>query len=350
MVFSTYKGRAMDVLSEVLKIVRLNGGLFFTAECRSPWSVSTPTASQLGKLMNTKAECIILFHILVEGKCWMMPDNQKPFMIDGGSLAIFPHHPEHVMTSNRDLTPTPVTSILPVAGGKGVPNIRFGSQGDKTKLICGYLQCDQRFNPLIKALPEVLVISPVDVCLWDLVAENQQPPTPNMFPREAGDWLDSTLKYIEKEAYGSSSGSLAMTVRLAEILFLEVLKRYIHQLPMNSRGWLAGIRDREIGQALTLLHESPQHKWSIAELAKEVGVSRSGLTRRFTEMVGEPPIKYLTGWRIQLAKHLLLQPGQEIQQISLQVGYESDEAFSRTFKRYTGEPPATWRTKAVGWD
>lgn len=340
----------MDVLSEVLNILRLNGGLFFTTECRSPWSVSTPSAGQLAKLMNTRAECITLFHILVEGRCWMMPENQTPFLIDAGSLVIFPHSPKHVMCSDRELTPVPVTSLLPFSQEKGIPNLRIGSNGEKSKIICGYMQCDQNFNPFIGALPEVLVISPDTGCLWDQISEKEQFPTPNMMQCEAGDWLYSTIKYIENEASGINTGSMAMTVRLAEILFLEVLKRYIGQLPMKSRGWLAGIRDREIGLALKLLHARPQYKWSISELAREVGASRSGLTKRFTEMVGEPPIKYLTGWRIQLAKHLLLQPGQEIQQVSLQVGYESDEAFSRAFKRYTGEPPASWRAKTVDLD
>jgi len=338
----------MDILSEVLKIVRLNGGLFFTTECSSPWSVSTPSASQLGKLMDTKAECITLFHILVEGKCWMVPENQKPFLIDSGSLVIFPHSPEHVMCSDRSLTPISITSLLPFSEEGDVPKLKLGSNGEKAKLICGYLQCDQRFNPLIGALPEVLVISPEDGCLWNHAANKLNPPLPNMMQREAGDWLDSTLKYMENEASDGGSGSLAMTVRLAEILFLEVLKRYMHQLPMKSHGWLASIKDREIGLALRLLHARPHHKWSISELAKEVGASRSGLTKRFTDFVGEPPIKYLTGWRMQLAKHLLLQPGQSIQQVSFQVGYESDEAFSRAFKRYIGEPPASWRANAIG--
>ncbi|WP_114751621.1 AraC family transcriptional regulator [Pleomorphovibrio marinus] len=337
----------MDVLSEVLKVVRLTGGLFFTTECTSPWSVSTPSASQLGKLMNTRAECITLFHILVEGKCWMVPENQEPFRIDGGSLVIFPHSPEHVMCSDRNLTPVPVSSLLPFSEGVGVPKLQFGNHGEKARLICGYLQCDQRFNPLIGALPEVLVISPADSCLWESITDKQQPTLSNMMLREAGDWLDSTLKYMENEASGTGSGSMAMTVRLAEILFLEVLKRYIHQLPTESRGWLTAIKDREIGKALRLLHARPHHKWSVSELAKEVGASRSGLTKRFTDIVGEPPIKYLTGWRIQLAKQLLLQPGQAIQQVSLQVGYESEEAFSRAFKRHTGEPPASWRAKVV---
>ncbi|MCC5928871.1 MAG: AraC family transcriptional regulator [Cyclobacteriaceae bacterium] len=337
----------MDVLSDVLKIVRLTGGIFFTTECTSPWSVYSPSAVELGRLMGTKAECITLFHIIVEGNCWMIPENQKPFLIGAGSLVIFPHSPEHVMCSDREVTPIPVSSILPFSEEEDAPRLPFQKNGEKTRLICGYLQCDQRFNPLIGALPEVMVVSPPESFIWKHATDVEDIFLANLMQRKDGDWLDSTLKYIENEASGRDSGSMAMTVRLAEILFLEVLKRYIHQLPMESRGWLAGIKDREIGKALRFLHGRPQHKWSISELAREVGMSRSGLTKRFTDMVGEPPIKYLTGWRMQLARHYLLQPGYSIQQVALQVGYESEEAFSRAFKRHFGEPPASWRAKAV---
>jgi AraC-like DNA-binding protein len=283
----------------------------------------------------------------VEGRCWIVQENQEGFLVEKGSLVIFPHSPAHVMCSDRSVAPVSITSLLPFAKGGNVPKIEFGHSGEKARLICGFLQCDQRFNPLIGALPEVLVVAPENSCLWNEIADGQQFPMPDLLQRKKGDWLDNTLEFMEDEVSDSGSGSLAMTVRLAEILFLEVLKRYIHQLPAESSGWLAGIKDREIGRALRLLHSNPQHKWDIAELAREVGTSRSGLTKRFAELVGEPPIKYLTRWRLQLAKHLLLQPGNGNQQVANQVGYESEEAFSRAFKKYTGDPPASWKAKAL---
>lgn len=339
----------MDVLSDVLKVVRLNGGIFFTTECTAPWSVSSPEARELGRLMGTKAECITLFHIIVEGRCWVVQKNKKALLIDEGSLVIFPHSPSHVMCSDKSLSPVTISSLLPFAKRGNVPQLEFGNSGEKVNFICGFLQCDQRFNPLIGALPEILLVVPEESDLWGEVNKTKDTTRPIILKRKKGDWLDRTLKFMEAEISGSGSGSSAMTVRLAEILFLEVLKRYIHQLPAESSGWLAGIKDREIGRALRLLHANPQHKWDIAELAREVGASRSGLTKRFAELVGEPPIKYLTRWRIQLAKHLLLQPGYGNQQVANKVGYESEEAFSRAFKRYNGDPPASWKAKAMDY-
>ena len=169
---------------------------------------------------------------------------------------------------------------------------------------------------------------------------------PGVILADADGWLASTLRHTIEEADGTRPGSFAMLARLTELLYVEVLRRYMRQLSSGQTGWLAGVNDPEVGRALRLLHAQPQRQWTVEELAHEVGVSRSGLAQRFTELVGEAPMRYLTGWRIQLAKHLILQAGLPIAEVADRVGYESEAAFNRAFKRHVGEPPVAWRKKS----
>ncbi len=161
----------------------------------------------------------------------------------------------------------------------------------------------------------------------------------------ADGWLASTLRHTIEEADGTHPGSFTMLARLTELLYVEVLRRYMQHLPSGETSWLAGVKDPEVGRALRLLHAQPERQWTVEDLAREVGVSRSGLAQRFTELAGEAPMRYLTGWRIQLAKHLILQAYLPIAEVADRVGYESEAAFSRAFKRHVGEPPVAWRKK-----
>jgi AraC family transcriptional regulator, alkane utilization regulator len=333
----------MDVLSEVLRVVRLTGGIFFTTRFSAPWSVFSPPAGELGRLMHTRAECITLFHILLEGKCWFGLQGRQPFVVDKGTVVIFPHSPSHIMCSHTGLSSKPIVTLLPFAAEEGLPEIQHGGSGETTRFICGYLQCDQRFNPLIGALPDVLLISPRDSAVRKYAAEQDPALLPNILLTQAGDWMDTTLQYLIQETKDKRLGSATMMARLTELLFVETLRRYMQQLPAESDGWMAGIRHPEVGRCLHLLHAQPGKKWTMRELALAVGMSRSALAQRFTDLIGEPPIHYLTRWRMQLAKNLMLQPDLSISSIAAQIGYDSDEAFNRAFKRYIGEPPVSWR-------
>jgi AraC family transcriptional regulator, alkane utilization regulator len=333
----------MDVLSEVLRIIRLTGGFFFISRYSKPWSLSSPPADELARIMETRAECISLFHIVLEGRCWFSFEGRKPFVVDKGTLVIFPHSNAHIMYSNKGIYSRPITTLLSFTEGDRLPEINYGGKGKVSVLLCGYMQCDQKFNPLIGALPDVLLVSTRDSALCKHAAEKDVSLFRNIIQRNSGDWVDKTLQFIYKEAISKSPGSSTMMIRLTELLFVEVLRKYMEKLPTENGGWLAGIKDPEIGQALRLLHARPEYKWNVNELAQAVGVSRSALGQRFTELVGEPPISYLTGWRMQLAKTLLLQPNLSISSIAKQVGYDSDVSFSRAFKRFKGEPPVSWR-------
>jgi AraC family transcriptional regulator, alkane utilization regulator len=331
----------MDVLSDVLRVVRLTSAVFFTARLSSPWSIASPPSDHLVRILRLRAESIALFHVLVEGQCWISMDGHAPLKMEARDVIIFPQGDPHVMCSHIDATPQPISSLLPPQGLDEIPRLDHGGGGNATRFVCGYLHCDQRFNPLIGALPPMLCVRGRDGA-----ERGETPLRSDVAWIDADGWLASTLAHTIEEADGMRSGSSAMLARLTELLYVEVLRRYMQQLPSGHRGWLAGVKDPEVGRALRLLHANPKHQWTVEDLAREVGVSRSGLAQRFTQLTGEAPMRYLTGWRIQLAKHLILQADLSIAEVADRVGYESEAAFNRAFKRHVGTPPVAWRKKS----
>ncbi len=336
----------MDVLSEVLHVVRLTGAIFFVGNLSDPWSVLTPSHDELARGMQSKAECIIILHIVTEGRCWIQLENKASFVLEKGNMIIFPRCNTHVMRGKTQTNPVPVMKLLRFEDRKEPCQLDYGGGGERISLICGYLKCDQRFNPLIGALPEVLLLSPPNENLRRNTQNNPDMAS-KILSLIPGSWMDTTLNYLKQEMAHQNVGCATMVTRLTELLFVEVLRRYMHELPEKSNGWLAGIRDPEVGKALQLLHAHPEKKWDVQQLALAVGASRSALAQRFHDLIGEPPIRYLTGWRMQLAKHLLTQPHLSLSMVAEQVGYDSDITFSRAFKRYTGHPPASWRNQVL---
>lgn len=338
----------MDVFSDILRVVRLNGGCFFSAHFTAPWAVHSPPADELAQLMATRAESVALFHILVEGQCWFSLKGRQPVLLKAGSVVIFPHSNTHNMSSNPKLTPEPIVPLLSFSGGKSIPEINHGGKGEQTRLICGYLQCDQAFNPLIGTLPSMLLVTPGENEKQERSPVNAAGRTPRVVIPDSGDWLGLTLKHLVDEVVEDRPGCSTMLGRLVELFYVEVLRRYLQQLPAQKGGWLAGLKDPEVGRALRMMHAQPARKWTVKELAHEIGLSRSVLAQRFTGLVGEPPMQYLTNWRMQLAKNFMAQPRLSIPQIAAQTGYGSTEAFNRAFKRYCGKPPAAWRKDIAG--
>ncbi len=333
----------MDVLSDVLRVVRLTSAVFFTARLSSPWSIESPPSDQLARALRLRAESIALFHVLVEGQCWISMEGYAPLKLEAHDVIIFPHGDAHVMTSHIGAKPQPISTLLPSQPAEQIPQLDYGGGGAATRFVCGYLHCDQRFNPLIGALPTMLC-----VCGRESAGQGEVKAArrPGVVLVEADGWLASTLRHTIEEADGARPGGFAMLARLTELLYVEVLRRYMQQLPAGHTGWLAGVKDAEVGRALRLLHARPEYQWNVDDLAREVGVSRSALAQRFTELTGEAPMRYLTGWRIQLAKQLILQAGLPIAEVADRVGYESEAAFNRAFKRHVGEPPVAWRKKS----
>jgi AraC-like DNA-binding protein len=332
----------VDVLSDVLRVIRLSGAIFFSAEFRAPYAVAEPPPPPLAARLFPTAECLALFHVLAQGDCWIAPDGEAPLHMEQGDVIIFPHSHPHVVTSRLGTAPTPLDGVLPAAGADGILRMTHGGGGAATRFVCGYLHCDQRFNPLIGALPTLLWVHRRQD-ITTLEATGHGPGRMAVvLPPDAGAWLTTTLGYLLAEVAAGQPGGRAVLARLAELLYVEVLRRYAHHLPVGQTGWLAGLNDPQVGRALRLLHQDPAHAWTVATVARAAGVSRSSLALRFTELIGESPMHYLTAWRMHLARQLLQEHRLTIPEVAAQVGYNSEAAFNRAFKRAAGAPPGLW--------
>jgi AraC-like DNA-binding protein len=330
------------VLSDVLRVVRLTGSVFFMGEFSAPWALDEPNANELAAFAIPNAECIVLFHILAEGDCYFEPKGLPAVHLESGDVIIFPQADPHRMCSHLGARPAPVNHALAQAVSDNTGQISLGGGGKKSRFICGYLNCDQRFNPLLGALPNILVVrSRDDYSSVEAIDSNGVRPA--RVPEGSSTWLSTTLKFTVHEARSGHPGNGAMLGRLTELMFVEILRQYMQQLPPDNTGWLAGLNDPCVGKALRLMHAEPARNWTVDELAREAAVSRSVLAERFTNLVGDSPMKYLANWRIQLAKQMLREGRGSILEVACKVGYDSEAAFNRAFKRATGTPPATWR-------
>jgi len=336
----------MDVLSDVLRVVRLSGAVFFTADFSSPWALESPIPHMLASAVMPDAECVVLFHILVEGECEVVCQRHPVTTMEGGDVIVFPRADQHTMRSHGAATTTPLTSVFSPGKYDEPPQLSFGGGGRTSRFVCGYLNCDQRFSPLVEALPTMLLVRSRDD-YSAIEAIDARGSRPTVVPEGSGTWLGTTLKFTINEARAARPGSAAMLGRLTELMFVEILREYMHRLPASQGGWLAGLNDEYVGKALRLLHANPARQWTVDELAREVAVSRSVLAQRFTDLVGEAPMRYLANWRMQLAKQMMREGARNIQDVATRVGYDSEAAFNRAFKRATGSPPATWRKGAL---
>jgi AraC-like DNA-binding protein len=264
-------------------------------------------------------EHLISYHILIEGRCWGGLDGEEPIELAAGDVLIFPHGDAHGLGSSRESwVSAHLTDTTPA---RYPETVLLGDGARETCFVCGFLGCDARpFNPLIASLPRVLHV-----------------------PRAAGGWLSTFPEQVVRESRASHAGSDTMLTRMAELMFIEVLRRHLETLDSERTGWLAGLRDPVVGAALACMHERPAHDWSLASLSKEDAASRSVLAERFTQMVGIPVMQYLAQWRLQMATDLLLRGNASVATVGRHVGYESEAAFSRAFKRAMGESPANWR-------
>ena len=310
----------MDPLSDVLRAVRLNAAYFYQVEAAAPWSVYAAPARELVPRVLPDAEHLISYHILLSGSCWGGVDGPSQVRMDPGDVIVFPHGDAHIMSSDqghRELDDRDGNSA------QRYPNtVRLGPDGAReTTFVCGFLGCDVRpFNPLLSSLPQRLHVRGI-----------------------AGGWLSQLPRQVVDESRTGRVGSETILTRMAELMFVEVVRRYIEDISPQENGWLAGLRDPVVSQTLAQLHESPNHPWTLPELANAVSASRSVLVERFSRLVGVPPMLYLKRWRLQLAAEQLARGSAKVASIGTQVGYESEAAFSRAFKQETGLSPAAWR-------
>lgn len=337
----------MDVLSDTLRVVRLSGAVFLNAQMTAPWAFVTSSSSEMARYLRLPSDCVALFHIVVHGEGWVSVAGHSPARLRAGDAILLPHNPPHEISSGRGLTPVPMVSVLPPLPPEGFVVIGDDRLGETSQILCGFLHCDQRFHPLLGALPELMVVHPGE--------DEQVAPTvigavatsPVVLNVQQGEWLATTLRHTVEESLAGRPGSSDMLARLSELLFVEIVRRYMRQLPETQPGWLAGVRDPIVGQTLGLLHARPEHAWTVEELAQAVAVSRSSLAERFTALIGETPMRYLAIWRMSVAKSLLKETALSVGEVAARVGYDSDVAFNRAFKRMVGQPPATWRAAAA---
>jgi len=337
----------MDVLSDVLRVVRLSGAVFFTADFSSPWAIESPIPDMLAAAVMPQAECVVLFHILVDGQCEVECQGHPLTRMESGDVVVFPRGDQHTMRSHGARERTPLSSIFTPGEHDEPPQLSYGGGGRTSRFVCGYLNCDQRFSPLVEGLPTMLLVRARDD-YSAIEAIDASGSRPTAVPQGSGTWLGTTLKFTINEARAARPGNAAMLGRLTELMFVEILREYMHRLPADQGGWLAAVNDPCVGKALRLMHTNPVRDWTVDELAREAAVSRSVLAQRFTDLVGEAPMRYLANWRMQLAKQMMREGTSNIQDVASRVGYESEAAFNRAFKRATGSPPATWRKGALG--
>ena len=327
-----------DMLSDVLRAVRLRGAVFYYVDGSSPWVAEAPAAQEIITQIMPGAEHLMEFHAVAKGSCWAAIVGEPPVRLVEGDIIVFPQGDPHVMSSapgmrapetDREVYFAPRPPQLPYSinlhGNEGTTARLDGGGRDRSTIVCGFLGLDTRpFNPLLAALPRVLHVS--GAALGD------------------DSWVTSFLRAAVVESNQKRPGGEAVLERMSEMLFVEVLRRFLETLPAGQTGWLAGMRDPSVGRALALLHERPDAPWTLERLADDAAMSRSTLHERFVHLIGQPPMQYLAQWRMQVAAGLLRNTKAKVIEVALGVGYESEAAFSRAFKRAVGVAPGAWRS------
>ena len=310
----------MDPLSDLLRVVRFDGAYFFNVEAAAPWSIETVAARGMMRGDSSRAEHLISYHVIVSGSCWAGLPGKERVELNKGDVIVFPRGDPHVMSSEA----RGQARLRAWKTRRFASHVRLGPDAPRAvQLVCGFLGCDRRpFNPLLAALPRRLHI-----------------------PCTGTDWAMEYQRQLTEETHAGRPGANLVLTRLAELMFVTVLRRYLEDLPEQETGWLAGLRDAVVGRALALLHARPDESWTLEKLARESETSRSNLAKRFARFVKQPPMHYLAKWRMQIAANRLAQGDEKIAAIAESVGYDSEAAFNRAFKKFAGSSPGVWRDR-----
>ncbi|HET8791053.1 MAG TPA: AraC family transcriptional regulator [Modicisalibacter sp.] len=313
----------MDAALDVLRMIRFTGGIFLDAEFTAPWCVAAQVTPEDCWPFTPIPERILAYHYVSAGRLLLQVGQGVPVLVSAGHIVVLPRNDPHVLSSELGCTPVSVDHLLQPMIGGGPGRIVYGGGGETTRLLCGFLHSEMLGDALIGILPSVMTF--------------------DMAKGAAGTWIESTFRFAADELAAGNVHSPDFLARLAELLFIEAVQRYLASLPPEERAWLGGMRDPFVSRALTHLHDHPEQHWTTQMLAHQVGLSRSAFAQRFTELVGVPPMRYLARLRMKTAARRLRESLSSISRIALEAGYESEASFSKAFKRVFGAPPATWR-------
>ena len=313
----------MDALSEILRTVRLKGGVFLDARFRPSWSVaSSLTPDDLVPYM-ARPEVLCALHYVIAGEMYVEVEGEEPLQVKSGELVLLPRNVPHVMSNRPGQRPVGARDLIQPSTDGLSSLVHGGSDGPLTNLICGYLANEEMRNPLMATLPRLLKV--------------------NISEGASRDWIESSLRYGAQQLSEGHLASSSVMARLSELLFVEAVRAYSESQKVHEKHWLHGLKDQYVGRALAALHDRLSHGWSVADLAEVAGLSRSAFVERFTAAMGAPPMQYLAKSRMLLAKELLVERQKSIGQVAAAVGYDAEAAFNRAFKREFGVPPARWR-------
>lgn len=314
----------MDAMTSILDLVHLTGSIYCRSELRAPWGMALPPGPTAS------------FHVVRRGRCYLrlkQDPSFEPVLLEVGDVVLLPHGTAHVLAAPLDAPATPLAELLACRreqerSGSSPEPLTYGGTGARTTLICGYFAFDEGVvHPLLAVLPPVIVVG----------GEGGH----------ASSWLESTLDLISEESTATRPGSESLINRLTEALFILVVRAHLESLEGGHPSWLLGLRDARIARALGSIHQEPQRRWTVQDLANRALMSRTAFSERFRQLVGEPPLHYLTRWRMQLAANQLRDESKSMIEVAEAVGYRAEASFSRTFKRLWGVPPGVWRREEV---
>lgn len=318
----------MDALSDLLRVVRFAGGVFLEANFRPPWCVRSQVSPVDCGLSSQADVALVAFHYVLDGRVRVRVGNEPPRTARPGEIILLSHNDPHLLGSDVALPPMDAHPLIRKAGAHELARIDYGTGRQvKNRFVCGFLATTMRRHPLLAALPALLVA--------------------DLRERPCAEWAETSFRYAAREHAARRPGSQEILARLSEMLFVEAVRGHIEALPGDATGWLAALRDDSLARALGALHLRPAHAWTAEELAKEACLSRSAFAERFTTTVGQPPMSYLTRWRMLLAGQRLRESSDTIAQIAATVGYESEFTFSRAFRREMGVAPGVWRKRSA---
>jgi AraC-like DNA-binding protein len=311
----------MDALTDILRAIHLQGSVHFRTELAAPWGMAIP-ASEAAQ-----------FHVLRRGRCWLTMNATAPagpLRLDAGDVVLLPRGHAHALADDPATRHEPLQELLQRHHPEEHPGpLRLGGDGEPATLICGYFTfAPGAVHPLLSVLPPLIVVR----------GEGGR----------ARSWLESTLDLIADETVAGRPGGETLVDRLTEALFIQVLRSHLAEQPGDGApSWLAGLRDPKVAAALGCIHRQPGHHWTVDDLARSAGMSRSAFSARFRELVGEPPLAYLTRWRMHLAAGHLQKTALTMPEIAERVGYQAEASFSKVFKKMWGVAPATYRREAA---